>query len=626
MSLQPFNIVILDPDEYIQRKQILPVSTAAMFEPSTERFHPDGLFSEVIFGKVGSSDRIIKRGYIDLNTEIVTPHLYKQLLTLKGYYKNIASGKMYARFDEELKDMVPASKDDPDAHTGYAWFISQIPNVEFKETGSTKRSDKIALLKKYQSRLRCARYIVLPAGIRDVKFTGDQPSSEEINKLYVGLLALAKALPPNMDELDELYDPIRYQIQCKVQAIYDYICDMMDDKGGFAQARYSARGVAWSTRNVITSVSTSNATSPDAPNATRCTEMMLPLYQAMKSAAPLVVNKLKTIFFDQVFSTSSSSVAMIDPKTYQLNYYAIDTNEVAKYTSSPALNKLIDTMGDKSSLKEPFAVRVRDDNGKELDAYLYLIYDDGDRVCTFRNLADFENRMTFPNLSIPEEVKSKLSFLSGKEYFLIHEGTLAVYFGKERKEHHIAVAVPREVYDSLPEEEVDVRTQHKGKIVNKDVTVLPMDNYAAMADKCRLVEDVKVYVMTVEDTKTYPYTPDDAELLSRMYYDKSKIRPMTWIEIAYIATYGALRNRYTTATRYPVLNFEGLQVFDIHLQSTLPSRIVTLEHFDQQNGGILLPEYPRLDATIKMSCGLHPATLEKFDGRRDCRREVKTLL
>ena len=56
----PFNIQILEPNEYIQRKNILPVSSHAMFEASTSRFHPEGLFSEVIFGQVGSSERLIR--------------------------------------------------------------------------------------------------------------------------------------------------------------------------------------------------------------------------------------------------------------------------------------------------------------------------------------------------------------------------------------------------------------------------------------------------------------------------------------------------------------------------------------------------------------------------------------
>ena len=69
MAKAPMNLTILDPEEYIQRKNILPVSSHAMYETSTGRFHPEGLFSEVIFGQVGTNQRLVKRGFIDLHTQ-----------------------------------------------------------------------------------------------------------------------------------------------------------------------------------------------------------------------------------------------------------------------------------------------------------------------------------------------------------------------------------------------------------------------------------------------------------------------------------------------------------------------------------------------------------------------------
>ena len=96
MHLPPFNISIIDPKEYIPRKGLLPVTDHAIFELNTRRFHPEGFFSEVIFGQIGSRDRLMKKGYIDLKTEIINPHLFRQLVTLKGFYQDILSSKTYA--------------------------------------------------------------------------------------------------------------------------------------------------------------------------------------------------------------------------------------------------------------------------------------------------------------------------------------------------------------------------------------------------------------------------------------------------------------------------------------------------------------------------------------------------
>ena len=61
----PLNIRILDPNKYVQEHQALPVSNPAIFESSSRRFHPDGFFSEVIFGPSGSNERLVHRGYVE---------------------------------------------------------------------------------------------------------------------------------------------------------------------------------------------------------------------------------------------------------------------------------------------------------------------------------------------------------------------------------------------------------------------------------------------------------------------------------------------------------------------------------------------------------------------------------
>ena len=252
-KLPPFNIQIMDVDDFIQRHSLLPVTSTAIFETGTKRFHPDGLYSEAIFGQVGSRDRLVRKGYIDLHTDIVTPHLYKQLISLRSYYKDIISGKAYAKFDPEIKDLILVDPDEPGADTGFQFFVKSLPKISFARTDSVKRTDKIDLLEKYRDRLIIDKLIVLPAGIRDVKITDDYISPEEINKFYVAILQLASGLPSNKSD-EPLYDTIRFQIQTKVMAIYDYITTLIDGKSGFAQGKFAARKLTYGTRNVITAL------------------------------------------------------------------------------------------------------------------------------------------------------------------------------------------------------------------------------------------------------------------------------------------------------------------------------------------------------------------------------------
>ena len=196
-KLAPFNITMINPDEYIERKQCLPVTSHAVYESSTERFHPDGLYSEVIFGQLGSRERLIRRGFMYLRTTLVSPHLYRQIMTLKGFYQDIASGKQYAYFDPTTKDFVRTIRDDPNSDTGYQFFISHLLEINFARTESAQRNDKIELINKYKDRLFITKFIILPAALRDVRIHNGRPESEKINKLYLNLLSLTKSLPDN---------------------------------------------------------------------------------------------------------------------------------------------------------------------------------------------------------------------------------------------------------------------------------------------------------------------------------------------------------------------------------------------------------------------------------------------
>ena len=100
---EPFNFWTMNPDEFIQRNGLKEVTSQLNYEPSSTNFHPEGLFSEEIFGQLGSSSRIATLGYINLHTPILTPVVYKNVIDLKPIYNNIMQGKASAKWNEETK-------------------------------------------------------------------------------------------------------------------------------------------------------------------------------------------------------------------------------------------------------------------------------------------------------------------------------------------------------------------------------------------------------------------------------------------------------------------------------------------------------------------------------------------
>jgi hypothetical protein len=643
-KLKPFNVSIIDPDEYIQRKECLPITSYAMYESSTERFDPNGLYSEVIFGQLGSKERFIRRGYIDLNTKLITPHLYKQIVTLKSYYKEVLAGKQYAYYDKDLKDLVRTTKDDPNGDTGYQFFCSVYPKLKFSETDSNKRSTKIELLDKYADRVFMSKYIVIPAAIRDVKIKDGRPESEAINKLYLGLLSLASAIPPEAGE-DVVYDSIRYQMQLKVQQIYEYILNILNGKTGFNQAKYARRSIVYGSRNVITAPQMVRVQSPTSPNMMKADELEIPTFQALKSLVPVAINKLLT-FFTIRFS-GTSTIPVINSKTLNMEMRKIDENEIKKYTTSDGLNEFINDMRDIHLHHKPFVLKLDKSEVYEdgTEFYPFMTYDRGDHIYQFTDVAAF--RDAYPKVSRYRDDNDKLRIM---ETYDIHDyvidGTGALYaFGMNIVPEDVDVILSPACYTSFVEfakskgvkadelgeyelvvDGIEIHTKNNcygvktqaewDKFIASDVTIIGAHQYVKPEVLAGRYRAIAGRPDRLKDKRKL-------EFFEEIIYDPSKVRPQTYIELSYIVAHISSVNKHFLTTRYPVLNAYNLVPYKGKIMSTVPSRCVKYhlkpDAIGKNDEYVILPEYPVLNASTKQSLSVHPTALERLGGDHDGR-------
>lgn len=468
----PFNMRVMDVGSFIKERGLLPVTTTVLKEPSTNEFHPDGLFSEEIFGRVGTLERATTLGYIDLRMKMVAPVLYKTLERMGGIYIDLMAGRVYATWNSEAADFERVygdPEDTPNCNTGFHFFVKYFPQIKFKLTQSLSRETKVDLLNEYRSIGLYKQYLVQPAGLRDVQDDGTgRLIQDDINKLYMNLLSYTNALPE--DTVSPLYDGLKFNIQSKGVQIYEYLENMMTGKRGFAQGVLASRRIAMGTRNVITAASYV-ARNPDDPQALKPDETISGVYQTAKAFQPLVFFHLKSVFFQPVFGDDGASytVPLINQKTLKLEYREITEDERLKWTSPDGINSAINRFVNLDIRDKPLTVKTAD-GGR---CYLYLVYDDGDRI------------------------------------------TL-----------------------------------------------------------CRSIDDL---------TKT------------GVRVDKTKLRPITWIECFYIAAYFATQGKFAHVTRYPVLGDGSVYPSHVHLQSTIPGRIANMVDADRPDEPMVqFPEYPIL--------------------------------
>lgn len=489
--LDPVKIGLLDIESYIKKHGCKPVTSHSIKMASSTDFHPEGLFSEDIFGQIGTTDRLVRFGYIDLHTKVFHPLVYRAIIDLKQLYGQILEGKTYAVFDEKEGDFVRCKKTDPKADTGYSFFMKNWNNLVLKRNKSVKRNEKIDLIEKYQDRLFTNKFLVEPAGIRDIEAEDAMLQEEDINKLYSTLLGYSQAMPKG--NTNRAYDGIRINIQKKLYEIFAYIKDILQGKKGYLRGTYARRKIVWGTRNVI-SAAKLDAMSPDDPRALNPDEVLMPLYQTMAAYKPLTAYYLKTLAFNNIFTPNNTQVSAIDKTTGKTVYIQISSSDLEKYTTTEGVYELIDRFQDNEFRDSEMT--ISDIDGKEY--YLYMIHDYNDDLVLFRNKDDMYN---------------------------IYKGTI----------------------------------------------------------------------------------------------DEASMRPITWGEMMYIATYKATVGKHIFTTRYPIgQGPDSVYPAKVRLASTVPNRLCrVLNPTDPENSYLVMEHYPIIGERFKESMSVHSSRLESLKADHD---------
>lgn len=356
----PFNVRILDTNE-IKLPVGRQIKTRDTFEGATQNFHPEGLFSIPIFGRIGSEERDRIFGYIELNTTILHPFIYRTLGRLKGLYKGIMEGRSYVIWDSEAKDFVQS--DEINGDTGMHLFLSHWRDIKIKPTGSDIQAERIRFIETNMDRSLTSKVWVMPSGYRDVQInTEGRIEENEINDFYRRLIAIADTLPPRSDS--PVIDTSRSALQRAFNELYAYVENLIAGKDKFIQGRYGRRSIANGTRNVLSSMDTA---SPylGGPASVGLNHTMVGLYQASKGLLPVVKYGLQNGWLADVFYPEAQAAVLINTKTLKKERVELDAQTSDRWTSSDGIEKII------TSLQEP-ALRSRPMMVK--DHYVGLVY------------------------------------------------------------------------------------------------------------------------------------------------------------------------------------------------------------------------------------------------------------
>jgi len=228
-------------------KGLSPVTTTEL-KTRTGELHPDGLFSEKIFGIEGTLDRTKKFSFINLNAKVVHPTGYKVLTRLSNKVENFFSTE--ENFSLDSKGELIA---DPKGVTGIAGFIKLFPSINFKG-GTSTRDELIKVMKaSYKNgSLFVDKVPIIPPDFRPMyEDEKGQLTLDELNNVYIGLMRKALQVK-SIKSGSSLYDLLNFGLQNSVISHDRYIKKKVAKKSGIVRENLLGKRIDYSGRAVIT--------------------------------------------------------------------------------------------------------------------------------------------------------------------------------------------------------------------------------------------------------------------------------------------------------------------------------------------------------------------------------------
>jgi len=241
---------LLDINNFIQKNELKEVTSSRAFKGgSSTSFDDTGLWSETIFGTLGSRKRQIKFGYITFQSTMIMPIIYKKFSSLSPVVKNILQEKdTYTVISGDIKQS-------DNGETGIKFFVDNYNDIDFRKVAKSDKSDIGEFVEKNKKKIFIDKYLIIPAGKRDFMFqegSATRQISPEINQIYEKIIMINNHIK-NMGA-----DPfLLNNMQKLLNECYEWIKNKMTGKEGIMKGKvlkktcdYSARMVASSDNDI----------------------------------------------------------------------------------------------------------------------------------------------------------------------------------------------------------------------------------------------------------------------------------------------------------------------------------------------------------------------------------------
>lgn len=262
-------INFLDLNDY--KKGLKPVTSSEYFV-KTDEFHPDGLFSENIFGPIESLERKKTFSYIQLHNVVLHPSAYELILRLDKRIEKYLSTE--SKFIIKKGELI----EDENGESGIQDFKKNFLKIKFR--GGTDVREKF-IKKLHDSFKKNLLFIdavpVIPPHQRDMyKDESGTWIIDPLNDYYIKIIRRNHQLKGG-GVTGELFDLLNFELQKSILDHNKFIRSKIEKKHGLIRGQMMGKRVDFSGRGVI-------VTRPDL----RSDEIELPLKMAVNIFEPFI--------------------------------------------------------------------------------------------------------------------------------------------------------------------------------------------------------------------------------------------------------------------------------------------------------------------------------------------------
>jgi len=267
-------IALLDLDKHL--RGLTPVTSAEYFTRPDE-FHTEGLFSETIFGVVGSLDRKKIYSYIDLGTKLIHPTALEIILKLDKKIQKFLSTETTFSVDSGGNLI-----EDDSGVTGMEEFIKLFPKIKFRTGTATREKYAKLLANEYKSgNIFIDKLPIIPPEFRPAY--KDESNGEwvvdKLNEIYQ--MIIRRVFQVRSSGKGPLADLLIYSLQNSIKDHDSYIRTKLAKKSGLIRNQMLGKRTDFSGRAVITP-------GPDL----KIDEVGIPLRMAVSLFEPFILHQL----------------------------------------------------------------------------------------------------------------------------------------------------------------------------------------------------------------------------------------------------------------------------------------------------------------------------------------------